>query len=284
MGIYQPLFTVSVQHGYFADGVWKGLTFVPCRATADLIGKAGVIVRDFGNGIGVACDQDRARALELYAQDGGGTLGFGFKVYAQDRSFPNYTTPSGLNEGRILYFSNAGNGAAEDAKVNVSKGEFVSEADFTDVEELVAGQMLDARDVRVPPDFVVRIQLPFGGTGAGRVREFGMRFRARYSFWKYYLLGNVRRDSAFIVDLDNRVEFEACGESVLPGNRPAMVFRSTERLPVLENSSYRFQLREQGPGSGRVLVKRLPVAAETRLGRDMIDGKSEIILENYVNY
>lgn len=285
MGFYQPLFTVSIEHSYFVDGLWKGLDFVASPATSKMTDGAGILVKVTENGIGVFYDEDKAQALRLYATDTAGLLRFSFKVYAKDKAFENYTTPYAQKENSILCFGNLGKtGDAEGGKIRLSELDFVSEADFTEMDALIAEETLNARDRRVPPDFVVNICVEPGNNACQNIRDFCIRFSARQSFWKYYLLGNMNRGNAFIVDLDNRVEFEPCGDVVLPGNRPAKVFRSKERIPVLEKSSYRFQLREQGQGGGKVLVKRLPVASESRLGREAINGKSEIVLENYVNF
>jgi len=285
MGFYQPLFTISVDHKYFSDGLWKGLDFVPNPEALKVFKGAGVLLRQTKNGIGVIYDQDKSGALRLYAEDAGGSLSFSFKVYAKDRTFANYTAPSTHKENAILCFDSRGRDVdAETGKIRLSKDEYVSEEDFEEMDTLVAEDILGERDRRVPPDFVVNIFIRFEGAGSFAAKDYGIKFNARQSFWKYYLLGNMNRSNPSIVDLDNRVEFEFCGDVVLPDSRPAKVFRSKALIPVLEKSSCRFQLREPGPGAGRVLIKRLPVASESRLGMETVNGKSEIVSESYVNY
>jgi len=290
MGTYRPLFSVSVGHGYFSDGEWKGLDFVSTPGTVKVIEGADVLVRRTNSGVGVFYGENRSDALSLYAEDANGVLRFSFKVYAGDRAFANYTSPATRKDNAILSFDNReAVGAPETGRVRLCKDEFVSEKDFRDMDALVAEGILCERDKRVPPDFVVAVSIKLGkddlsGDAAAWVpRDCYVKFNARQSFWRYFLMGGMNRNNPLIVDLDNRVEFESCGEVMLPGNRSAKVFRSKELIPVLEKSSYRFQLREQGQGGGRVLIKRLPVASESRLGLDVIDGQNEIVLDAYIN-
>lgn len=291
MGAFRPLFSVSVEHGYFTDGAWKGLDFVPVPVTVKVINGANLLVRPTKNGMAVFYDVSRSDALRLYAKDANGALCFSFRVYAKDRTFANYTSPAMRSGDAVLYFDNR-EGVTDQAtgKVRLSKEDAATEKDLREIDSLVAEDILCDRDRRVPPDFVVSVVVESGsgevssaGATGWRVQDCLVRFNARQAYWKYHLLGNMNRSSPFIVDLDNRVEFEFCGEVMLPGDRPAKVFRSKEQIPVLEKSNCRFQLRELGPGAGKVLVKRLPVASESRLGMEVIDGKNEIVSESFIN-
>lgn len=292
METYQPLFTVSVEHMYFSDGEWNGLDFVPTPGTMKVIDGANVLIRQTRNGIAVFYDEGKSEALRLYAEDANGALCFSFKVYSKDRTFANYTSPAMRHGGgAVLSFNNhERTGSSGGGKTWLCKEDFVSEKDFTDIEGLIAEGILCERDKRAPPDFVVNVFVePEKRDGlsadatAWMSQNYFIRFNARQAFLKYHLLGSMNRSNPFIVDLDNRVEFEFCGEVVLPGDRPAKVFRSKELIPVLEKSTCRFQLREEGQGAGKVIIKRLPVASESRLGMEIINGKSEIVSESYIN-
>ena len=285
MGTYQPLFTVAVEHKYFADGLWRGLEFSPAPGTLKLVRGADLLVKRMKNGVGVFYDRDRAAALRLFAEAGEGLLRFDFKVSAPDRKFSNYTAPALEGDGSVLRFDSRGK--ARDGvtgKVWLSREGFASGQDFCGVDELVSEGILDAREQRMPPDFVASIFMDAAATGDIEPADYGIRFNARHSIWKYHLLGNMNRSNPYIVDMDSQVEFEFCGEVMLPDSRQAKVFRSTKLLPLMERSTYRFQLREPGPGNGRVLIKRLPVASESRLGVEVVDGRREIVMESFVNY
>lgn len=285
MGTYQPLFFVSVKHVYFSDGLWKGIDFLPSAHTLKLVESAGVLIRPTQNGIGVFYDVSKVKSLRLYAEETDNTLPFGFKAQVKDRTFANYTSPSAQQDSAILCFDGrAGVTDAESEKTRLSKSDFVGEDDFEEINTLIAEGVLCDQDRRKLPDFVLKIPIAFGQHEDFVAKDYVINFNARQARWKYHLLGNMNRSDPFIVDLDSRVEFEFCGEAMLLGSKPAKVFRSKELIPVLEKSNYRFQLREPGPGAGKVLIKRLPVASESRLGIEVVDGKREIILESFVNY
>lgn len=257
----------------------RGVDFVPSSATASLIRSVGLMVKRSDNGIAVFCAEDRLPALLLHAQGGAETLNFAFVARVSDKNFPNYTHPLIPREGKVLCFSNAG----RDLDL-LTKYDEASEDDCRDVAALVDEGVLNERDRRVLPDFVAILQVKVVPGEAGHARDFCIRFGARKSFWKYYLLGKMGRDSARIVDLDNKVEFESRGEVVLPGNRRSQLFMSTSRVSLAEKSQHRFQLRESDRQGDRILVRRLPVASESRLGLEVIDGKREVVFENYVNF
>lgn len=282
MGLYQPLFTFSVRHAYFSDGLWKGLDFMPDRATQKLIANAGIVVKPTANGLGVF--YDGTQALRRYAQDAVDGLRLSFKVRAKDRAFANYTASySDAENASIPYFEGPRASDAQSAK-GLSKEDFVSDKDLQRLDVLLAEGILDEKEMRVPPDFAFSVFVEQAKDGGFAVCEYEINFDARRSYWKYHLMGNMNRSNPFIVDLDNQVEFEYCGEVLLSESKPAKVFRSKALIPFLEKSNYRFQLREPGPGTGKVLIKRLPVASGSRLGLEMIEGRSVVVSESFVNY
>lgn len=283
MASYQPLFSVSVGHRYFSDGVWKGLDFIPEPGTSRIIGGVNALVKNGANGIEVFYDADKLHTLRLYADEANGRARFSFGVFARDRSFWNYTVPSVRKDGAVLYFSNGGTGGdAAGATASLSKDGFVSEKDFVDIGTLAAGGVFCGSERR-RPDFMVDIFSDPAADGGLAARDYVVNFNARQSYLKYHLLGAMNRNNLFIVDLDNQVEFESCGDHVLPGNRPCKVFRSKSPVPILEKPTVRFQLKEQGQGTGKVLIKRLPAASESRLGMELIDGRREIVAESFIN-
>jgi len=289
MESYQPLFSVSVTHLYFSDEMWKGLDFVPGPQLLKVMSAANILVLPTQNGIAVFYDDAKSDVLRLYADDTNGTLRFSFKVYANERTFENYTVPPVRGGNAVLCFDNGAMSADTQAgKIRLSRDDLVSGGDFKEIDALIVEGMLDESDRRMPPDFLVDIFIEPGKNGGLSAQDYVLKFNTRQSFWKYHLLGNMNRSNPFIVDLDSKVEFEFCGEVMLPGNKPSKVFRSKELIPVLENSDFRFQLREQGQGqgagTGTVLIKRLPVASDSGMGFDVVNGKKEIVSESYINY
>lgn len=283
MGLYRPLFTVSVEHGYFADGRWRQLDFVPDPETSRMAGLPCLVIKQTDNGVMACVDEENREPLRVWAAGRDGKLQFRFMVRARDRNFANYTDYP-LREGSIPCFDNLGNAEQTGGEIRLNREELVSGTDFREVDALVAEGTLDATKKLTPPDFIVTLFVDPEGEQGFACREYRIGFGTRQSFWKYYLLGDMNREQSFIVDLEKKVEFLPCDEAMLAGNRPARVFRSNQTVPLLERSEYRFQLKERGAGGERVLIKRLSLASEARLGRELIDGRNELVLENFVQY
>lgn len=286
MGAYLPLFNIEVEHRFFAAGFAPPLEFVPTPVCARLIANAGLLRRDAGNGIHIFYDQARADILRLYA-GADEPCRLGFKVFARDDLFMNYTDPLTYQDQAILYFDNRGAGAA-DGRLRLHQSEHVSEADFRRIDADCVTDMLDKKALLVRPCFLVDIALgkeglAFSGDGNAPGRNYYLSFDVRRTYWKYCLVGDAIRKNVFISDLANQVGFEAAGEGALPDNRRMQVFRSTSPISLRERFDHRFQLREQGAGAGRVLIKRLPVASARHINREIIDGEERVVSEIYIN-
>lgn len=283
-GRYQPLFIVGVEHGYFADGRWQGLDFVPDAETSRMAELPCLVLRQTDSGVMVGVDEARREPLRIWAAAGDGRLRFRFKVRARDRTYANYTDDPRHGRNAVPCFDNQGHDGQAGEVAGLSQQVQVSEADCREIEALVTEGTLDAREARVPPDFIVTIYIDPTGDQGFALRQYRIAFAARQSFWKYYLLGDMNRAQSFIVDLEKRIEFLPGDEAVVAGNRPARVFRSKQTVPLLERPEYRFQLRERGTVGERVLIKRLPLASGSRLGSELIDGRRELVMENFVQY
>lgn len=286
MGAYLPLFNIEVEHRFFAAGLAPSLEFVPTPACARLIGNAGLLRRDTNNGLRLFYDGARADRLRLYAgADEPCTLGF--KVYARDALFMNYTDPLTYRDEAILYFDNRAAGAVG-GRLRLHQAEYVNDRDFQPIDAARVAGLLDKKDFLVRPSFLIDIVLGEGGLGFADAdepvaRNYYLSFDARRTFWKYCLMGDAAGKNLFITDLANQVGFEAASEEILPDQRTMTVFRSTSPISLQERFDYRFQLRERGTGAGRVVIKRLPVASANHINREIIDGEERVVSEIYVN-
>lgn len=296
MGSYRPLFDVQVGHRYFSSGQWRGLDFVPTADTARMMQGADVLARPTAGGLALFCNDEKLKVLRLYATGNDPAVAFRFKVQAADRTFANYTAPLAGDPGTIPFLD--GSIAEDEAdggarRYRLSKDAAVSGKDMCGANELIERGILTERDRRAPPDFVVEVRVTppatggsesDGSAGTETMPHYYCDFAARSSIWRYFLMGNLGGDSPSIVDPDNRVEFEQGDDTLLAGNRPARVFRSKDAIPLQEMPACRFQLKTQGNAGARVLIKRLPVASKSRLGMDEVDGKKQIVFENYINF
>jgi hypothetical protein len=115
-------------------------------------------------------------------------------------------------------------------------------------------------------------------------RDYYLKFKARKTFWKYYMLGLMAQKHSYIADLNDAIRFEFSGEESLSGNRTALTFRSKTPIPMRDTFSYRFQLKESGPRGEKVLIRRLPMASASQINREMIEGEEAVVSEIYINF
>lgn len=290
MGRYSQLVTVNIEHQYFqlARDLGPAFQFVPTQETASLIRRSDLILRTTSRSLHVFFDETRLEALrsETNQQDEPATLAF--KVFASDPNFKNYTAPAVLMSNATLFFESAeGVETPKDTSVSLHAGDFATSAVYSTYEDLSRFPgVLENRDLIVKPDFIFRIKLgkkDFASITPPPGRTYGIRFQARETIWKYYVLGNFKKDIPSITDVRNQTEFEFTGKASLPGEKTALTYRSKTPIPLREQHDVRFQLRERNVSSSKVLIRRLPVASAHQFGKEVIDGRETIVSEIFIN-
>jgi len=286
---YRPLFTVSLEHQFFADRECRDFSFQPTAETLALFGKAPLLIKMTRNGFTAiaTCGGDALNAQ--YGHDSDKPLSLVFKAFAGDLQFGNYTDLAGQTDKYILFLDNANSRADEQDKLRLHSGEYVSATDLIDMDSPALDSILDTKDRLIKPIFVVRIELaktakPKADKRRSTQKHYCIRFNTRKTIWKYHLLGNIWNETAYITDLNNQAQFDFIGESIFSENRRAYTFMSKKAIPLLERSSYRFQLRDKVTNSGKVLIKRLPVASTSQIHKEKINGKETVVSEIFINY
>jgi len=288
VGPYLPLFSVEVEHGFFKDGLWHDLRFVPSSTARALIDRSGMIIRKKVNGLELYCDQSRAEALDLLLEELEGEFSFGFKVYVADEEFKIYTEACSVSNDQIPYFDSE-QGVADGERTRLHAQQQASEKDMQPVSSQALSDLLSRRDWLVRPAFAFKIAVrPAGSESIGSILKadptrYFLRFGPRQTYWTYYLLGSFSDMRASIVDLDDGIGFESLERVSLSDKRPALAFRSQVEIPLRQHSACRFQLRESGAGRSRILVRRLPVASVGQINQQIINGKVVSVSEIYVN-
>ncbi len=275
---------------YFTRGLDPGLKLIPTIHTHATVEKTGLLVRSSPNGIRVFYDHHSLETLRLFADNPDEPLQLVFKAYAEDLWFSCYTELPAADEDSILYFDNRNSIIDESDRLKLHTAEHVSEKDLVKLNTLPLAEVFNQRDHIVTPEFVVCIHMApdeirsLEQPSKNTMQKYFISFKARETFWKYYLIGNISKKKCFIVDLKNETEFEDTGQTSLPGGRNALTFRSKRKIPLQEESEFRFQLKEKGPNGGKVVIKRLPVASASQFCREIIDGKETIVSEIFINY
>jgi hypothetical protein len=290
MAVFQQLCIVSVDHAYFADGRCRGLEFVPAQRTLYFINKTGLLIKHTVNGIVIFYEKSRAEALRQFFGDVDEPFSLAFKVFSRAPDFSYYTQPITFKEAAILYFDNQGITPDDGSGIiRLHSDEYVSDQNFVELGSQLLADIINKRDILIRPVFVVNIgnspsiSAVISSRQNSSSCDFRIKFQARETFWKYYLLGEMRKKNAFITDRNNGFEFEYSGEESLPDNRTGMTFISKQLIPVREMSDYYFQLKEKGVGGGRILIKRLPVATPNQFSRKIINGQEAAVSDIYIN-
>lgn len=284
------MFRLDVEHTFFSSGTPGDLDFIPTPKSSVILKNAGLLNRRTARGLSVFYDLARAEALQLYASDPDEPLSFEFKIFSSNRSFDLYTEPAPTQPEAILHFDTKMAKLDGSSRLRLHEQDYVSQKDFAPLTSPLFNELLSPKDRHVKPILTVTIHgedlgiRPHDHPPEVVSKRYYIRFKTREIVWKYYLLGTIAKRNAYIADMNNETEFELAGEAVLSDDRTALAFRSKHPLPLRERSDYRFQLRERGPGGGKILIQRLPVASADQFYRETIDGKNVAVSEVYINY
>lgn len=307
MSNFQTLIRISIEHSYYSSGVCPGLSFYPTDDTQRLFQNAGLLCKKTADGIQLAYDDSRLEALSLYAEDEQEPLCFVFKVYSSDPEFKSYTEPFTNDGDRILYFDNRNKSGRKDSNIlNIQK--YVSNEDFRDLSDFSSRQtykidpdeiededtdqlrsILTKDDLRMPPEFVLRIYAR-NNTGSllkhwlePKPTVYSIAFNARQRHWQYYLLGKMAKKDCYIVDSEQKIEFEAIGDVALADESIASIFRTKQSIPLSEHYPFCFQLKEKSSKGDNIVIDRLPVAGIRQVGRGAPGQQNRVASEIYIN-
>ncbi|NKB82598.1 MAG: hypothetical protein GKS05_12065 [Nitrospirales bacterium] len=236
-------------------------------------------------------DDSRIDALQLLMADQDEPLCFGFKVVSRDPVFVNYTMPAVLRDDEILYFDSRKAKTETTGKLRLHADSSVSDKNFEKLNAPVLEGLIGKKEKLVKPHFLINIWVeaektlpkPLAKSRTLIPAEYYLKFKARQTYWKYYLLGAMAKNNPYIADLNNKTEFEATGNVSLPNERTALTFRSKAPIPLQEKFDQRFQLRTNGTREGKVLLKRLPVASTSQIDKEVVEGKEVVVSEIFIN-
>lgn len=341
MGQYRPMFNIALEHTYFNDGRFPGVTFTPTAESERLMLNNNLITRKRNDGITVFFDSEHIDSLKLYAEDADDPLRINFECDSEHSNFQNFTISSIFEENKTLFFDSTNTDGSDFGKKYLHVDDFVSSQDLvkcfnapTDFDEdqvsvmdfsatrklifdsqqtesnphgkrhvdstdpstgeqlqknvLASRKMLsDTRkasvglfSILITPDELS--ELHQGSTQS--YNDYHVRFQARETYWKYYLVGDANQPSAYIKDIDGKVEFEDLGEELLSNGKSARIFISKQTLPLQARAKQKFQLLVKKNGRTKVYVRRLAVASAKRINKQIVNGNELFVSEIYINF
>lgn len=282
MVAYRPLLHLEARCEYFADGLCRDLKFSLAPASAALARSRNLLLRETAAGITVYGASRGERADQSAANE---ELTLTIKVMPRDAGFANYADLDGRQMESVFRFDSTRAVAnAQDGTLRLHAEPWAAAADRIPVTAPELAAVLDARERLAPPLAVINLHL--NTREVGGVRTYYIAFRARRTLWKYYVLGAAQTDAPLAIrDADGAIEFAAPAESSqsFGDNRRAVTLLSNSPIALQERPNYRFQLRANTPGGGKVLVRRLAVASPHQLAKEIVNGREVAVSEIYIN-
>lgn len=114
--------------------------------------------------------------------------------------------------------------------------------------------------------------------------DYCIRFKARETHWKYFLIGEANREGIFIKDANGEIDFDYLGEEELANGKYAKVFLSRQAIPLRDRAKPKFQLLIPKNNRIKVLANRLAVASAKRINKVVVEDKELFVSEIYVNF
>lgn len=273
MAAYTAVLDLEVRHDFFTHGVCRHLRFEPSTATSEWLRRHRVLGRQEENHLLLLSVNEEA------ASDFFEPTVLRYFVFSSDPLFGLYTAQLDRKNGAPLYF--------ESSTADID-GVMVQSTSPVPSEEQLSGNSALPRGQRtlVGPRIVVDIALAandFLAATAATSRQIKIHLQANSMFWKYYFFGEFAKKAIEISDLNTTaapVEFEASG---MPVAQQGVAWVSRVAIPMQEVPTQRFQLRAVEE-AGRVLIKRLPNAGTSKIGKEKFrDGSEHLVAEIYIN-
>ncbi|MCG8415764.1 MAG: hypothetical protein MI746_16235 [Pseudomonadales bacterium] len=290
MGQYRPMFNISMEHTYFSSGKLSGVNFLPTARTQKLMHNVNLVSRERPDGLTMFFDGEHLEALKLHTQDQDDPLRVEFKCEVEHENFQNFTASSAYEPNKTLYFDSENTDSQPlGGKKYLHTEEFVSSSELIDNPTLapVNGNLTDRRN---PSLGMVSIQVSdqeleeLASDSNQLFNDYTIRFKARETYWKYFLIGEANREGAYIRDVNGEMEFEDLGEEQVADGRMARVFITTQAIPMQDRAKPKFQLVITKNNRPKVLVSRLAVATAKRINKVNHQDRELFVSEIYVNF
>ena len=289
MATYVPLLHLCARHAFFGEQAINHFGFEPDAATAAVLARHDILLRANAEGLTLACPDTTRAALQAGAEP---ALELVFQARTIGASFSLVTAPVAPTANACLVFHSAAAVREDGGSWRLHAG---ARADASAWSRAVipnrAAALAEHGFHASRPAFHLLLAAPAiaAALAADTVPRFLVRFAARSTRWKYYLLNDalqgappqaadeVNARPPIIVDLDGGLTFTARGHTQLPGRRSALTFISEQAIEMRQHPAQRLQLCERGEPDRpikRILIKRLPNASVAAVGREVAAGSN----------
>jgi hypothetical protein len=286
MSAYRELFRVSIEHAYHGGRAMPDCRFVPAGATAVLMGRCGMVMRQLPDAVVFLLPTERMDVLRSDIRDAGGVASFLLGVHAGDPLLASCTDPAVPRD--MLLVADSRRAALEGSgALRLHPDDCLGAESLAAIDDPLCAAALAGAPARQPLLLVHLALTDADGGFPGAdpeppARAFVARLAAAASVWKYYLLGALAQRDLAVADVDATVAFHRADEEL--ESRPATVFVSDRAIALRARPGERFQLLENTPFGEKILMKRMPVATPGIRRKAEIDGRTVLLSEIFINY
>lgn len=270
MAHFKPIFTLNVEHAFFANGRCTNVVFVAMSGTQRVLQQYQLLIKAHDSGFSILVDQECLIPFDENAV-------LRFEAFAQDPYFGFYTAET-LGQTQPLYCTTK-NITADNTGLVISN------------EQPAELQGATSAPARIKPGtktplLIVDIDLNSAEFIAAVQGEYlvtrRIRFSTRAIYWKYYFFGELAQLELDIHDLSSHatVAFDPSGEAVAKNGK---AFISQSPIAMSSEPKQRFQLKDKS-NAGKILIKRLPNAGVNLISKSKdLRGQQILVAEIYVN-
>lgn len=245
MSNYAPYVSLSIQHEYFSNSRAKvPIDVVPTSSTMEWLKHHYMFLKPTPSGVCLVADTDMLEELPGPSSD---SL-LQFKLFSYDPLFRNYTDlPLSSPMSAALFEVEA------DSKTFLS---VIPKQWLTPEVILNNAQYEEISEFELNQNMVGIINLTISKADFyNKNKTIPFIYSHTYAYWQYYFLTADSSKEYQIIDSNGEHQFESRGTVIL-GDRPYLVFRSNEPLPVLHHSDVSLQLK----ANQKVIYRRLAAA------------------------
>lgn len=243
---FRNLFSIELAHNYFTSKQFNQFSIVPAAATGIKMQRMEMLYRVRENKLMVLINEafyetaltSNIRYLNFY-------------IYLKDPYFYNYTNGNWENiQSAYFFFSNQQNPEPGADKPN----------------RLHAGEFANETDLRTWSSKNVSLKKPFAFVSIYVDKDlqpvYEISFDTVNPFWAYILVSNhlVTLEQPVVTAKDNSVSFQDAVQIMLPNQRPALLIKSSEPIPLQERYKQYYTLLNKDNDSGIVknIIQNLP--------------------------
>ncbi|MFT5890101.1 MAG: hypothetical protein ACI9Y7_000190 [Dokdonia sp.] len=241
------LFSIGVEHTYYADGICKDLQYTPSLETQKLMNRYSLYLQTIPEGFSFYTTTDQSITDFLkYIKTTDDATSFSFDVTSMNQDFTVFTDYPITSVGAFYFDS---------VNTTIIGGSTVLNGVFEP-----SSMSLVSFTITIDYDAIIRFR------ESGNNPRYSIQFTSRKTQWRYYIINNSNQHFEKLeIQSNSDIQFEDPIEVTLPNNTIALLFSSgSVKIPLEENPTHTFNLVATKTSLGntrtQVIIQGLPIA------------------------